>query len=202
MFSSSTNTARNMFGKFLMWVAMAFALYYFVFLLVTEIGIPEVPQSKYENSERMKTAENTYRIDESFLQRNRFGIWELYLEGNPYDMGVISGKLTRELIEVQEEAFVEQIGNLIPSPYYLRFLRHGIAWFNRDIDENIPLEYQQEIYGISKSCSDEFNFIAMPYQRMLNYHAAHDIGHALQDLALVGCTSFGGNLNQENDKII
>jgi len=91
----------------------------------------------------------------------------------------------------QEQAFVDQIFTLVPSTFTRHFLKYFIYWFNRDIDRYLMPEFKQEIYGISLSASDSFNFIGTPYQRMLNYHSAHDIGHSLQDLMLVGCTSFG-----------
>ena len=85
---------------------------------------------------------------------------------------------------------MEQIREIIPSERYLKVLKYFIAYFNRNLDKNIPDEYKDEIYGTSFACSPEYDFIGSGYQRQLNYHAAHDIGHALQDLNLVACTSF------------
>lgn len=127
----------------------------------------------------------------NWLKQNRYGLWELYVEGAPFERGVANGKLTKKLIAFQEEAFINRIREMIPNDFYLRFLKYFIYWFNRDLDEYLMPEFKEEIYGISLSASDSFNFIGTPYQRMLNYHSAHDIGHALQDLMLVGCTSFG-----------
>lgn len=197
---------KNRFVKFLKWFValtiVAFVVLAVIFDFATRIEVPKVRNISSLKLQRVKKAENFYIVDNNILRKNRFGLWEMYLEGKPFDMGVASGKLTKELIKVQEDAFVEQINKLIPSKFYLNFLKYFVAWFDRDIDNYIPEVYKEEIYGISFSCSHQYDFIAPPYQRMLNYHGAHDIGHALVDLAMVGCTSFGVNKCEQSDDLI
>jgi len=79
-----------------------------------------------------------------------------------------------------------------------------IGFFNRNLDKNVKEEYLEEIYGVSGSASPKYQYLGNNYQRILNYHAAHDIGHAVQNLALVGCTSFGtwGTMSQDSTMII
>src|SRR5690554_3428308 len=54
----------------------------------------------------------------------------------------------------------------------------------------VPEEYKVEIYVMSEFGSSNYAEIGDPYLRLLYLHAAHDIGHALEDLMLVGCSSF------------
>lgn len=126
----------------------------------------------------------------NFLRRNDSGLWELYVEGDAFRRGEAIGHLTEDLLHYQEDVFVGQIRQIIPSDRYLKFLRFFIVLFNRDLGKNIPEELRQEIYAISLSCSHEYDMIGTPYERQLNYHAAHDLGHAMQDYMLVGCSSF------------
>ena len=72
------------------------------------------------------------------------------------------------------------------------------------MQDNVIEEYQLEILGVSYSASHEFDKVAPPYQRILNYHAAHDIGHALQNMSLVGCTAFAtwGTASEDSTLII
>lgn len=135
----------------------------------------------------------------SRLRKNTYGIWEMYVEGNPLERGLANGCMSAPLIQAQEDAFISQIRELIPSDGYLKILRRFLQFFNRHIADHITEEYKTELYGLSAYASHKYDFIARPYWRMLYFHGAHDIGHALQDLALVGCTSFAAWGEQTDD---
>ena len=126
----------------------------------------------------------------NFLRHSESGLWELFVRGDALQRGDAIGKLSADLLHHQEKVFIDQIREIIPSDSYLKFLRFFIVLFNRHLGENIPEEYREEIYGISLSCTHEYDFIGTPYERQLNYHSAHDLGHAMQDYMLVGCSSF------------
>ncbi|WP_303316724.1 C45 family peptidase [Flavivirga abyssicola] len=166
-------------------------------LLVSSCGISkslnDVPDvSKYNSSipERIKISDSTYVLHDNFLTKNKQGLWELYVEGDPYERGLITGSLTKELFNNQEQVFLSKINDFVPSKTKQALLRKFLAWFNRKMYLHIPEEYKTEIYGLSKYASLGYDHIANPYLRVLYLHGAHDIGHALQDLALVGCSSF------------
>ncbi|MFT3739395.1 MAG: C45 family autoproteolytic acyltransferase/hydrolase [Breznakibacter sp.] len=160
------------------------------FNLATRLEAPEV-ENHFDPSEAKKiVGENIYAFQDSWLKKNPLGIWEMYVSGNAFEMGYKNGILTDSLNALQEFYFVNSIRKMIPSESYLNTLKYFLAWYNRGLNSYVPQEYREEIYGVSLFASGDYTFIGDPYPRMLNYHAAHDIGHALQNMNLVACTAF------------
>ena len=158
---------------------------------VSKVPDPTVSDKSSLQFQRTETSKGFYTLKENWFRHSKSGLYELYVAGDPFERGVINGKLTKELVVRQEDHFSEQINKMVPSAFTRNYLRYLIGWFNRDLGKNIREEYRDEIFGISASASEKYQYLGTNYQRILNYHAAHDIGHALQNLALVGCTSFG-----------
>ena len=167
-----------------------------LFLLVVYIRFvskadpPQVISSSTGNLSIGQPDEGLFVLGNNWFRKSESGLYELYVEGDPYERGVANGRLTKELVHYQEQVFTDQIHRLVPNEFYLEMLKFFVGWFNRDLPDNVIDEYKQEILGVSQAASTEFDGIAPPYQRIMNYHAAHDIGHALQNMSLVGCSSF------------
>lgn len=167
---------------------VAFVIY---FIIAIQIDIPKIKNDTTLAWKRETIDKEFYKVNNNWLRHSKSGLWELYVEGDGYERGIANGMLTKELHEFQEEAFFKQIQLLVPDLNYLKFLKFFVGYFNRHLPDHITEEYKEEILGISIYASDEFDFIAPKYHRILNYHGAHDIGHALQDKNMtVGCTSF------------
>jgi Predicted choloylglycine hydrolase len=152
--------------------------------------LPPVTERTSFVGKRTRISAELYVMPHGKLHQNDQGLWELYVSGNPLTRGLTNGILTQELLFQQEAAFVDKLHELVPSPFRQRMLRGFLRFFNRRLIDYVPDEYKTEIFGISQSASNTYNFIAPPYQRLLYFHGAHDMGHALRDLALVGCSSF------------
>lgn len=176
-----------------------FLQYYGLFLLAifTSCGVskslqdrPDLSTFNHQVNGRVQLADTLYTLDNNQLRKNKWSIWELYVKGDPLERGHITGSLTQELMAKQERVFFSKIEEFVPSEKRQRFLRKFLAWYNRKLYQHIPNEYKAEIYGLSRYLSDDYDFVADNYLRNLYLHGAHDIGHALQDLALVGCSSF------------
>ncbi|HMK25574.1 MAG TPA: C45 family peptidase [Chitinophagaceae bacterium] len=164
------------------------------FIYLVQVSKVDPPKPKDISSLQLQRTEPSpgfYTIKDSWFRKSKSGLYELYVEGDAYERGVINGKLTKELVVRQEDHFAEQIKKMVPSEFWRSFLKYFIGWFNRNLDKNVTEEDKEEIYGISASASEKYQWLGSNYQRLLNYHSAHDIGHALQSMALVGCTSFG-----------
>jgi isopenicillin-N N-acyltransferase-like protein len=171
-------------------IAIALILLLVVYIrFVSKVDPPSVT-STTESMSVIEPDTGLFMLENNWFRKSESGLYELYVEGDPYERGLANGKLTKDLVRYQEQVFTDQIHRLVPNGFYLETLKFFVGWFNRDLPDNVTDEYKQEILGISQAASPDFNDIAQPYQRILNYHAAHDIGHALQNMSLVGCTSF------------
>lgn len=124
------------------------------------------------------------------LRLNADGLWVMSVAGSAFERGEAIGKLAEDLLYMQEKAFADKLFEMVPSRRYRDFLHYFITIFNRRLGRSVPLEYRQEIKAMSASCTHELDDFGNPYERQMQYHSAHDIGHVMQDYMLVGCTSF------------
>ena len=155
----------------------------------TNFKTPNVNNYSFEIPKVIQKNDTLRIYKNNYLLKNKQNLWELYSQGNPYQLGLTSGALLEKLYKKQDSIFYQKINSFVPSQRKQKILFHFLKWFNRDIEKNIIPEYQAELYGISHYSDNVFNRYIPAYQRSMYLHAAHDIGHALQDLMLVGCSS-------------
>lgn len=174
------------------------------FYFEVRIEAPEVDLENITPATLEEVGKNSFRYGNNKLQRNDKGLWEMYLEGGPYERGLAFGVMGKGLMREKEAAFIGEIKNRVPSETYLNFLKYIVGWVNRDLDDYVPHEQLLEIYGSSREMPDEYDYVGPKFHRALSYHAAHDIGHALQNMNLVGCTSFAtwGERSEGNKLLI
>lgn len=165
--------------------------------------IPEVRQYALEIPKVYKINDSTYSYNQNYLTKNKQQLWELYIKGNPLQLGYNNGALTQKLMQEQEEIFFSKVEGFVPSKFKQNLLSSFLKWYNRKMYLNVREDYQAELYGLSQYSSEKYDFIASKYLRNLYLHGAHDIGHALQDLAMVGCTSLAvWNENTEDGDLL
>lgn len=134
--------------------------------------------------------------NQDYLVKNNYGTWELYVSGGYYSLGNRTGLLTADLFRNQQRIFMDKLETLVPSKFRQRLVSKFIHWYGRRLDDYISEEYLHEIYGLSTHLDNAYPYAGDDFNLTLLMHAAHDLGHALRDLAIVGCSSvasWGGN---------
>ncbi len=165
--------------------------------------IPDVKHYSLEIPDVNRINDSTFSYKQNYLTKNRQQLWELYIKGNPLQLGYNNGALTQNLMQKQEDIFFSKVEGFVPSKFRQRLLRGFLKWYNRKMYLNVREDYLAELYGLSQYSSDQYDFIAPKYLRSLYLHGAHDIGHAMQDLAMVGCSSLAvWNENTEDGDLL
>lgn len=165
--------------------------YYFFLLFILLIGCRSIKNVEKESEiYRSELTDRPISLTKTdVLNRSENGNWQLRVSGNPYELGYKKGFLTQKLYQNQEKVFFDKVADLVPKPSRQKKMLSFLKWYNRDILIEVPLEYKQEIYALSTFASSQFNYLGTNFERNLLLHSAHDIGHAMQDLMLVGCSS-------------
>ena len=160
---------------------------------------PEIPIEYQKNDFLLISNDSSFTYGNNWAKRNKYGLWEVFLTGPDFERGVAYGNLMKNPIQYQEEVFVNSINKVVPSEFYQWFLKNLIYFFHADMNNFVSEELKNEILGVSLSFSDKYDYIGKKYMRILAYHAAHDLGHALNNYSLVGCTSFSAWGNNTKD---
>src|SRR5689334_1734723 len=110
--------------KLIGYALAAFLLLIIVFCIyvwkVSDIKAPVVENTAAIKLSRTHVEGSLYTIGDNWIRKNKYGLYEMYVSGSPFELGVKNGKLSQDLIMSQEEAFTKEIKRMIPSSGYLK----------------------------------------------------------------------------------
>ena len=124
----------------------------------------------------------------------RDGLLVVHLQGTPLEVGYAHGVLTQEHIHTLEDEFIQMIRGYVPHNWLMEVLKNYVIYRNRHLSDYVTEKYRMEIYGTTLGCPDIHPEEGPFYNRLFNYHAAHDVSYMMIDNPLVsraGCTAFG-----------
>ena len=165
---------------------------------------PSKEEFQLTKAERVMLNDSLFFSGQNSLRKNAYGQWELVATGDPLNLGNNIGTLSAQLMAYQEEVFFNRMKAFVPSGFKRYLVKKYMIWFSREVSNHISDEYKTELYGLSRHASKNIKFEKDTYLRTLYLHGAHDLGHALQDLAVVGCTSFAawGESTPDGDLLV
>lgn len=138
------------------------------------------------------------RDGRTFLGRSwtgeREGLPVVFLKGSPLEIGCADGVLMQDKMHTLENEFLKMIQGYVPQHWVMEMLKNYVIYRNRHLSEFVPADYRMEIFGTTLGCQDIHPEEGPFYNRLLNYHAAHDVSYMLIDnpfIARAGCTAFG-----------
>ena len=73
---------------------------------------PDLSAYNSEIPEKVVVNDSTFYVSNSFLTKNKQGLWELYVEGDPLEIGLTTGRLSQSLMFTQEKVFFDKINEL------------------------------------------------------------------------------------------
>jgi len=132
-------------------------------------------------------------LGQSWVTR-REGLLVIRLKGTPFEMGYASGRLLQDQMHTLETEFLDMIHGYVPQEWKVNLLKTYVIFRNRSLSGYVPEDYRLQIYGTTLGCPDTHPELGDYYNRLLNYHAAHDISYMMIDNPLIsraGCTAFG-----------
>jgi hypothetical protein len=154
---------------------------------------PPLPSGTTILSLKPETRDGKVWLGQSWAGQ-REGLSVVCLKGSPFEIGYAHGVLLQQQMHTLENEFIQMLRGYVPEDWKLDLLKNYVIYRNRHLTDYVPLNYRLEIYGTALGCPDIHAEEGSFYNRMLNYHAAHDVSYMMIDNPLIsraGCTSFG-----------
>jgi hypothetical protein len=123
---------------------------------------------------------------------SRSALWTLTLKGDPYTIGYAHGSLGSRLFSAADDHMFDMMARFVPSGLKRWLLLSTIRWRYRALADYTPAEHRAELAGMARAVHDQHRHVLPTYQRLLYYHATHDITQGLERSPLLGCTAFAG----------